>query len=590
MTSRIPRGLSFIKQSSLAVLVAAAISVGLALAIFGLRIANPHDVSWMTLDTVTAQFGWEQYRFDREHYFPIVSDRFSYPLTMPVAMFDNLPLIALFVKLVAPITPSPIQYFGPVFLIGIALQALFAWLLLSEATRGRSGAAYRISLFIGTLFFTTAPILLVRFYLNHMSLAQQWPLLASLWLYARSNRAGLRKSLRGFSILEFAASSINPYVMVMTLMIYSGFILKSVMDKSIDLKNIAYCVIPLIIGALGLIVSGFINPLGGSLIAGEGYGFFSANLYSPVNPMAHYLGSAFLPELKTATAGQYEGYGYLGLGGIFLLSGSLVFARIKGDDGEGLFPPLLVVVFIAYLLALSARFTFGRYSFDVGLPHKVFDILSIFRSSGRFIWVVEYCLLFIGIASLIRLAKPGHAAMLLALAAIVQLADLAGPLAVMHQRFARIDGSDRFTDAAYLGLGQGHDTLVVIPAWQCQLWNAPEHDYPWPIFMQFSNLATDNHLRTNSFYAGRTPAAQARYHCVDFPAALERAPADRHTAYLLSGNMFRLLGAHIAATHFCDFAEDMFLCRSDRNKTGLSERAQHAAALLATAKARSAAP
>jgi hypothetical protein len=568
------------KQLSFAIPVAAAISVGLALAIFGLRIADPHDVSWMTLDTVTSQFGWEQYRRDSAHFFPIISDRYSWPLTMPLAMFDPIPLISLLVKLVVPIGPSQIQYFGPVFLIGIVLQAVFAWLLLREATRGRterqSGAAYGISLFLGTLFFTTAPILLVRFYLNHMSLTQQWPLIASLWLYARSNRVKLRQSLRDYTILEFVTASINPYVMVMTLMIFCSFILKSLLDKSIGWRNILYCLIPVMIGALALVTSGFINPLGASLIAGEGYGFFSANLYSPFNPMAQQLGSAFLPELKTAAFGQYEGYGYLGLGAILLLVCSLVFARIKGDTGEGRFPPLLVMVFIAYLLAISAHFTFGRYSFNVVLPQKVFDLLIIFRASGRFIWVVEYSLLFIGIASLIRLAKPQHAAVILALAAMVQVADLAGPLATMHQRFAHISGSDRFRDPAFQGLSDWHDTLIVLPAWQCQSWVTPQHDYPNEIFMKFSALAIDNHLRTNTFYAGRTPLNQAKYHCTDFPATFEHSPAYRHTAYLLSKRSFQHFGAHISASHYCDFAEDMFICRGDLGKSGLSERAQAA--------------
>jgi hypothetical protein len=568
------------KLLSLAVPVAAATSVGLALAIFGLRIADPHDVSWMTLDTVTAQFGWEQYRRDSAHFFPIISDRYSWPLTMPLAMFDPIPLISLLVKLVVPIGPSQIQYFGPVFLIGIVLQAGFAWLLLHEATRarleGQSGAAYGISLFLGTLFFTTAPILLVRFYLNHMSLTQQWPLIASLWLYARSNRVKLRQTLRDYSILEFFTASINPYVMVMTLMIFSAFILKSLMDKSIGWRNILYCLIPVMIGVIALVTSGFMNPFGTSLIDGVGYGSFSANLNSPFNPMAQQLGSAFLPELKTAAFGQYEGYGYLGLGAILLLGCSLFYARFKGDNGEGRFPPLLVIVFIAYLLALSAHFSFGRYSFDVDLPAKVLDILIIFRSSGRFIWVVEYSLLFIGIASLIRLAKPQHAAVILSLAAIVQVADLAGPLVIMHQRFARISGADRFRDPVFRGLGGWHNTLVVLPAQQCQPGFSQPHDYSHEIFMKFSTLALDNHLRTNTFYAGRTPLNQAQYHCTDFPAAFEHSPAQSHTAYLLSKRSFQHLGAHISGSHYCDFAEDMFICRGDRGKSGLSERAQAA--------------
>ena len=39
------------------VLLVMALAVGLALATFGWRIANPFDLSWIDGDTVTSQFG-----------------------------------------------------------------------------------------------------------------------------------------------------------------------------------------------------------------------------------------------------------------------------------------------------------------------------------------------------------------------------------------------------------------------------------------------------------------------------------------------------------------------------------------------------
>lgn len=568
------------KSPALAVSLAMALSVGLALAIFGLRIANPHDVSWISIDIVTGQFGWELYRADPAHWFPMITDRYSYPLTMPLAMYDNLPLLAMAVKMLTPAGPDQIQYFGPAFLFGMALQALFAWLLLHEATGRRTGRDYLIAIFLGTMFFTTAPILLTRFAFTHMSLSHQWPVIASLWLYARSNRMELSRTLRDFAILEFVAASINPYIMAMTLMIYCGFILKLAVDRELRLRNCVFLVVPVLIGALGLLISGFINPFAGKLLPGPGYGFFSANLFSPVNPMSGYFGPTLLPDLPTSTSGQYEGFGYLGLGALLLLVGGLIFARFKGENGDGLFPPLLVVSFLAYLLALSAVVSFGKYSFDIKLPPFLFNVLIVFRSSGRFIWVVEYCLIFIAIAALIRLLKPRRAAVVLALAAVVQTVDLAPAMTVMRDRFAAIHGSEKFTDPVYQGLGKAHDTLIVLPAWQCQLWNDQHHDYDYTAFVPISNLVMDNHLRTNSFYAGRTPVAQANYHCITVPAAIDKQPAGQHTAYLLSKYMFREHGAHIAATHLCDFADAFFICRSDRGQTGLTPRASQVAATL----------
>lgn len=553
--------------------LAMVLSVALVLAVFGLRIANPFDTSWIDVDAVTAQFAWEQYRIDPHHFYPVESDRYSYPLAMPLAMFDVMPLVALVVKAITPAAIGQFQYFGPLFLLGVALQALFAWLLLRELTPKGSGTAYRVALLVGTLFFATAPILLVRFQLAHMSLTHQWLLIASLWLVARSNRIGLRGTVRGFVILEFVAASINVYLMIMTLMFYCGLILQFLIKKSIRLSDIMPIFYPIVSALIALIISSFINPFGGALVPGEGYGFFSANTNALFNPMPKYFGSALLPELGVASGGQYEGFGYMGLGALLLMLGGAVLARIRGDDGDGVFPPLAVVAFFAFLLSLSARLTFGIYSFDLTLPQSLFDLLLIFRSSGRFIWVVIYALLFIAIASLIRQLKPGRAAAILVLAALVQMVDIAGPLAGMQQRFARINGSARFTESAFANLGQRHDMLVVLPAWQCQLWNSGKFDYPWETFIQFSNLATDNRLRTNSFYGGRTPMAQVQYHCTDYPQALLKGPAAPRTAYLLSKDGFSRYGAHIAATHLCDFADGMFLCRGDKGQVGITARA-----------------
>ena len=554
-------------------LLVMALGLGLAFAVFGWRVANPFDVSWIDGDTVTGQFAWELYRGDRAHWFPITSNRYSWPLSMPMAMFDNMPLIALAVKALAPPSLGPVQYFGPVFLIGMALQALFAWALLREVTRGREGGAYRAALVLGALFLATSPTLLVRFQLSHMALTQHWLLLAALWLMARSARVGTGRTLRDFTLLAFVAAAINVYLMVMCMMVFAGLVLMLAMRRAITRRQLLLLPIPLLAALLAMALSGFIGFGGGKLFSGEGYQVFSANLYTLFNPMPDQFGSMFLPGLPVATGGQYEGFAYLGLGALLLTLGGLVFARIKGDGGDGLFEPLAVVIVGAFLLALSTRITFGPYSVYLPVPEAVNDLLGVFRSSGRFIWVVIYGLMFVAIAGLIRNLSAQRAAMLLGLAALIQIADLAAPFATMHTRFARITQPQRFSDPAYAGLGRAHDTMLVLPAWQCQVWEPGKFDYPWTHFMKFSWAAMDNHLAINSFYGGRTPEAQMKFHCSTLPAQVLAQPARRGTVYLLSRRSFAVFGAHISASHFCDFAEDMYVCRGDMGKAGLSARA-----------------
>lgn len=561
--------------------IAAALAVALVLWLFGPRIADPFDLTWIDGDTVTGLFGWTLYRADPHHWFPVVSDRYAWPQAMPLAMFDVMPLVALAVKALVPASLGPVQYFGPLFVVGVGLQALFAFALLREAT-GKGGApAERVALLLGTLFLATAPILLVRFQLSHVSIAHHWPLIAALWLAARSTRVGPRRTVAGYAALLFVTAAMNPYLMVMGLMIYAGFALKCLVERALTWPLALLLPLPALTGYGALLLSGFMDPFGGALVHGEGYGFFSANLYTLFNPMREQLGSAFLPELQLATSGQYEGYGYLGLGGLLLVGGGLVFARLRGEHGAGLFGPLVVVAFAAFLLSLSLRVTFGLYSFDLAVPQWLFDVVAAFRSSGRFVWVTIYILLLVAIAALIRQLPARRAAALLGLATLVQAIDLAAPLAQMRERFAAIEGSRRFADPAFAGLGRAHDLLIVQPAWQCQDWNRGTPDYPFETFIPISNLVADNGLRTNSFYGGRSPVAQIAFHCRDWPAAMAREPARARTAWLLAPAGFRRHGARIAESHLCDFAEGFFLCRGDRGMAGLTPRAQAAALSLA---------
>jgi hypothetical protein len=110
------------------------------------------------------------------------------------------------------------------------------------------------------------------------------------------------------------------------------------------------------------------------------------------------------------------------------------------------------------------------------------------------------------------------------------------------------------------------------------VWEPGKFDYPWTHFIKFSRLAMEGGLKINSFYAGRTPEAQMKIHCETLPAGVLQKPADPRTAYLLSQRSFARFGPHISASHYCDFAEDMYVCRGDVGKSGLSPRAAAIAA------------
>ena len=208
---------------------------------------------------------------------------------------------------------------------------------------------------------------------------------------------------------------------------------------------------------------------------------------------------------------------------------------------------------------------------DIPLPRAVINVLEIFRSSGRFIWVTNYCLVVLGIVWVMRLLPAPAALGILAVGLVVQAIDLAPAFRVYHDMFAGTK-STRFTDPAFADLGQAHDKLIMVPPWQCG--REAEAEYPVKTFEPLLLLVMDNRLETNNFHSGRLPRDQERYHCGEFPAAFPTTASDPKTAYLFTVPSFGSLGATVLQTHSCDLAEDLILCRGDRGKAGFTARAQ----------------
>lgn len=561
---------------------AAAVSVVITLAIFGIEIGNPLELGWLQGDAVTNQFGSHQYRNDPDHYFPVVTSRASYPLTIPVAMFGTIPFVDLVLKPFSSVLPQHFQYLGPLFVIGVAIQALVGWALLEEANPGVGSVGRKISLFIGGVLFATAPVMLVRFYYTHISLAMHWPILLSMLIYLRSYRLSYWHTVRDFSAVSVISAAIMPYVWAMVSLIYGAFIIKSLLERKLDWSRYVLMAIPLQCGLLVGIASGFLHLGGAGLFEADGFGHYSANFLALVDPLYQYFSSGLVPDLGVAGAGQYEGFGYAGVGVLLLISATAAVAiarrRAQESGPASRYWPLFVVAAVSYVWAMSHVMAFGVHVVELPVPAALLGILQNFRSSGRFVAVVVYILTFLSIATLMRWLSPNRAAAVMVFAAVLQTADLAPAYAQVQQRFSDrylLKGvQERFTDQAYRGLGRAHHTLLVVPPWQCRDWLLPKADYPASEFLRFSNLVMDEGLRTNSFYAGRLPVVQGIYHCEVFPWQLPALPTDKQTAYLLTPRTFALFGGHIAATHNCDFAEDMIICRGDRALPGLTERAR----------------
>ncbi len=548
----------------------------LAVWILGPAVIDPRNTGWLTDDLVAQQFGWTAYRADPAPAFSLSTARASWPVPLPIAMFDLIPLVALPMKALSAWLPDPVQYLGPAYLLNAALQGLFAFLLLREIRRGADGGRMRDAMvFVGALLIAASPLLYERTGFGPPSLTGHWLILAALWLYARAGRVGPLSSFEGFGMLLFVAGGINPYLLVMTAAVYLGLVGRLLMAKRLTPALAVASAGPLIGALAALILFGFLQIRGEGVVPAGGFGTASSPWNALFNPMRGLIGAGLMPPLPVNSPLQYEGYGYLGLGAIVVVLAGIAIARARGRLYDEFGAPLLAVAAAGYLMALPLAYM-------VRIPQPALEVMSIFRSAGRFIWLPHYLLLTLAFAALIRVASVRVAACILAAGAVLQVADLAGPYAGLKARFADMKPL-RFTSPIYADLGKANDTLLMVPPWQC--WSTEEPGYSWFEFEPLSFLAMDNGLKTNSFYPGRLPRDQRRYHCVEFPRAFPATPPDARTAYLFSPRAFAAHGATIAATHSCDADDKYILCRADRGPPGASERARNLAPWIEPAEA-----
>jgi hypothetical protein len=133
------------------------------------------------------------------------------------------------------------------------------------------------------------------------------------------------------------------------------------------------------------------------------------------------------------TNGAYDGYLYLGLGIIFMLILVIVstakanlFANIFADR----ITTKLLIVFLTGIFLFSITFNVGIGNIELKLPFPYLGkwALSIFRASGRFMWIIAYLLLIFIVIQLSMLLKKQAFKVILWVALILQILDISNPI------------------------------------------------------------------------------------------------------------------------------------------------------------------
>ncbi len=423
---------TFLKNNFLISLLIAFIAIfGIFKYHFGFVVLDVTSISWL-MDHDWAQhfLGWHFYR-DAPWSFPLgrIND-FYYPVGTYIGYTDSIPLFAFIFKIFNNCLPDAFQYIGLWFLLCFSLQALFAALLLKE---------FKIALLpqiIGVLLFLFSPILLVRF--QHPALCAHWLIIACFWLWFYAKKENNRKKsvfLQLFFL--FLSTLIHPYLCVITAVFTIALFWKMMLNGKLKgfLKFVVLSSVSFFIIVTSWYSTGYIGNSSGYELSVWGYGYFSTNLNSLFNPSG---ASAFINELPIYTPEQIlEGFSYLGLG-MILLALILIVVKIAGYYYYPAVTPVkkssvhrnFILVFIAiafFVFSLSNVITFGNILlFEIPLSETVTQLLSPFRSTGRFIWPLYYLIFLTIIVYFGRgnLVSQKTSNIVLAICFIIQFADI----------------------------------------------------------------------------------------------------------------------------------------------------------------------
>jgi hypothetical protein len=392
---------------------------------------------------------------------PLLAPSLFWPHGLSIGMTDSNPLFSLLAKLLAQLRGHPANLLGFWFAACWLLQPIAA----VYALRGMGSRSWPAALAAAVLA-ATFPALLYR--VVHINLCGHFLLLAALGLALRMIRRPALAAHHWIAplLVMLVAVLTHPYLFAFAAAVFAAPALQGLLDRRPRAVASALCF--LIAAAVPVLV---FRLLSGTLGGGDrGFGFYSMNLLSPIWPQESGLFGPDLPILDP-TGGEYEGFNYLGGGGLLLIALALVMLARGGAWGARFRPwfrrwrGLVIVLIGLTLLALTTNIYVGKYPLLLLGARPWDQVLGPLQSAGRAFWVVGYALLLGAIAGLERhLPRP---ALITALAVVLVLQWIdTGPLRANAQRyFAGV--ADR---PPAIALPKGLRLLTTLPV--C-MWDGP---------------------------------------------------------------------------------------------------------------------
>src|SRR5271167_860760 len=527
---------------------------------------NPRNVDWVTFDPAYHYIGWELFRQDPRVHWPLTyTDRLGYPRGESVALLDLNPLMAVVLKPLSPLLPEPCQYFGLEVVLSCALQFFFGFRIFRLIL-----GANVLGIALCSVFFLLSPPLNYRF-MGHYSLTNHWLLLAALLVFLRAQQES-STAIRQFVIaglgLTVVSIGINPYIAFQVLALLTAGIASLLWQRRLTLLRAAGILVLLCVTGFAVAYSLGLVIEGGRGYTTGGYRVLSMNLLAMGDPRGWK--SILLPRLPGATAGQYEGYNYLGVGVLVLALIVLVMAVVQKRKLPALnlrwVIPLLLCCLVLTLLALSTRVTLGSRSLvDLDPGEKLSPYLASLRATGRLFWTPYYLILVVVLATPFLFWRTLWANLLLACALLLQIADTQSLRHWVHTTISE-EHPTPLKSPIWSKLGTVHENLIVLPAWQCGGSVSPLGIESYRIF---GFLAVQQKMRTNSYQSARYTEVTRDWHCHESTSALSQEPLSPDSAYVVTPELAGRIGAGPTGPGKCHDIDRVILC-STKTDFGLS--------------------
>lgn len=424
---------------------------------------EPRNLGWLASgDSAQSYIGWMFYRH-APWIFPLGAVQgMGMEQSSSIVYTDSIPLLALLFKLVRFALPHDFQYAGLWLCSCFALQGYFAYRLLSLFTRDRLAVA------AGTLLFLISPVMLLRMS-AHFALSAQWIVVCALYLYYLPPR---RRHLRQWLVLLWSAPLVHAYLAFMAYAVWAAYLLRhGALDRQRAPARMFVWAMASVLGSIT--VMWLIGYFGDMDVSTFGFGYYSMNLLAPWMPVG--AGPFLIPSPDGATAGQYEGFNYLGLGVVGALLMALASRIVAWKKHpplsmrlavEGADAALVLCCMCLTLLSISNVATFGTHVlYQRTLPHGLDRLANIFRCSGRMFWPVYYALLMAAVRGVTRWPMR-VSSVLLAIVLVLQLTDMWPYLRFTHNVAVLKVSFQKFPtfDSPFWKLArQRYDNLYVIP-------------------------------------------------------------------------------------------------------------------------------